>query len=967
MYSADKGRTLALVEEYRKETETILSSVQSKEANKVQSASSTWNPEETFLSDQSLETEEIPEAQFETEDQVNTKLIRITRPFRTKWDLLTMILALYNCFTIPFFIAFYRGTGVEFIVINTLIDVVFLADVVLNFFTTYIDRNGDEVLDHKKITKSYLRGNFWLDLVASIPIDNFIVLFSQATEEIEIIQLSDLLKLVRILRLGRIIRFSRTRDDVKATMKLLQLTLYLFMWVHCSACLWFVIVRSEEEWIPVPDFLTGTTTLYQEGIWRQYFTCFYHAVWLLVGGEVGPRNAFQAFFASIMFIAGALITAVLFGEMAVLMSNLNRRQTQFQEILDGALTTMHNMKLPQELTNKILDYITSTQSSLSAQEEYETFQKFISPSLQQEVSACIYDPIISMNEVLKSESRLTKMLVHKLNNKFAKPEEEIIIEGSEGDSLYFLVNGEVQVQVTDRYKKKHNWVYLYPGAQFGEIALVYNTPRTATVIGIGYTTIAELSRKDYESLKSAFHHLEKKLRDCTKEYNDPWKKFLMDSLENAQYLERLPSDVFSELVYFMEVIKVEKGGYLFKPGDISSTIYLVAEGELELSVTINEKHIHMLKKQAGFRDMESPPKIPKKNSELSDFQSFKLDVKELEGLKSKAEVVPVFNEQGVSGSVRLQDEVPAQTCLVGDYPQEIILEYLEEGALLYPNFALTRDPHQLQCKATKTTTIYALNLEQLEVLFKDHPDFKKVVDKVKLGLQNKETLRPFDLLDYKVENQAQVNPRMLWKSAILRTIMNKREERRKGSSQIASIFPKLQAIIACEEAGNLELAEKVIRGEIPPHYIQEDGTLDPAAINPEMNSSLPRSHPIMKTFKGIFDSITQPGGNIVKQYNSLERTIVEQTKQIDEFETQLTQLKNKLLKILEDYDKGASLPPVNRGVPQNVVNLDVEKANKAWEERKKARMEGPSSVGSSQPASRSGTMDLFSFVSSKKE
>ena len=53
--------------------------------------------------------------------------------------------------------------------------------------------------------------------------------------------------------------------------------------------------------------------------------------------------------------------------------------------------TMNNMKLPEKLVNKILDYITSTHSSFSQQAEYETFKKFISPSLQQEVSACVYD------------------------------------------------------------------------------------------------------------------------------------------------------------------------------------------------------------------------------------------------------------------------------------------------------------------------------------------------------------------------------------------------------------------------------------------------------------------------------------------------------------------------------------------------------------------------------------------------
>lgn len=62
------------------------------------------------------------------------------------------------------------------------------------------------------------------------------------------------------------------------------------MWVHLTGCIWFLIIRDDEEWVPVPDFLTGTTEVYESGIWLQYFTSFYHAVWLLTGGEVGPRT-----------------------------------------------------------------------------------------------------------------------------------------------------------------------------------------------------------------------------------------------------------------------------------------------------------------------------------------------------------------------------------------------------------------------------------------------------------------------------------------------------------------------------------------------------------------------------------------------------------------------------------------------------------------------------------------------------
>jgi len=54
----------------------------------------------------------------------------------------------------------------------------FLIDVVLNFFTTYINDNGDEIMDMKKIAKNYLKVNFWLDLFASLPADNIFVLMN---------------------------------------------------------------------------------------------------------------------------------------------------------------------------------------------------------------------------------------------------------------------------------------------------------------------------------------------------------------------------------------------------------------------------------------------------------------------------------------------------------------------------------------------------------------------------------------------------------------------------------------------------------------------------------------------------------------------------------------------------------------------------------------------------------------------
>jgi len=59
----------------------------------------------------------------------------------------------------------------------------------------------------------------------------------------------------------------RARDEVKSSMRLMMLTLYLLLWVHFVACLWFAVVKMEKEWVPVPDWMTGETEFWSEDVW----------------------------------------------------------------------------------------------------------------------------------------------------------------------------------------------------------------------------------------------------------------------------------------------------------------------------------------------------------------------------------------------------------------------------------------------------------------------------------------------------------------------------------------------------------------------------------------------------------------------------------------------------------------------------------------------------------------------------
>ena len=60
-----------------------------------------------------------------------------------------------------------------------LVDIFFGADMVLNFFTMYEDKEGKMVSDSKRISRHYLEGWFMVDLLSTVPFDRIGMLFTQ--------------------------------------------------------------------------------------------------------------------------------------------------------------------------------------------------------------------------------------------------------------------------------------------------------------------------------------------------------------------------------------------------------------------------------------------------------------------------------------------------------------------------------------------------------------------------------------------------------------------------------------------------------------------------------------------------------------------------------------------------------------------------------------------------------------------
>ena len=176
-----------------------------------------------------------------------------------------MVLATWNVFSIPFTVAFEPSDSVLMDVITSLIDFLFLMDIVLNFRTTFINlKTGDEIFDPKLIRQNYFKGGkFAIDLLATIPLDTIAELAGSKNKSL---QLFGLLKLIRILRLSKIIAHMRVKKEVKLTLKFLQLILFIIMYLHLIGCVWFLIVSSDEKWLINTDSILEESDFYEADI-----------------------------------------------------------------------------------------------------------------------------------------------------------------------------------------------------------------------------------------------------------------------------------------------------------------------------------------------------------------------------------------------------------------------------------------------------------------------------------------------------------------------------------------------------------------------------------------------------------------------------------------------------------------------------------------------------------------------------
>ncbi|XP_017302283.1 cAMP-dependent protein kinase type I regulatory subunit [Diaphorina citri] len=151
------------------------------------------------------------------------------------------------------------------------------------------------------------------------------------------------------------------------------------------------------------------------------------------------------------------------------------------------------------------------------------------------------------------------------------PGESIITQGDEGDNFYVIDQGEVEVYVNNELVTS-----VGEGGSFGELALIYGTPRAATVRAKTDVKLWGLDRDSYRRILMGSTIRKRKL----------YEEFLsrVSILESLEKWERLTVADSLEPVSFQDKEAIVRQG---QPGD---DFYIIVEGTaLVLQNTVEEE------------------------------------------------------------------------------------------------------------------------------------------------------------------------------------------------------------------------------------------------------------------------------------------------------------------------------------------------------------------------------------------
>uniref|UniRef100_A0AAQ5XJW1 cGMP-dependent protein kinase n=1 Tax=Amphiprion ocellaris TaxID=80972 RepID=A0AAQ5XJW1_AMPOC len=176
----------------------------------------------------------------------------------------------------------------------------------------------------------------------------------------------------------------------------------------------------------------------------------------------------------------------------------------------------------------------------------------------------INNAIMSNDFLKKLEPQHMREMVDCMYEKVYTEGQLVIQEGEAGNYLYVLAEGLLEVIQNGKMLGE-----MRPGTAFGELAILYNCKRTATVKAVSQSHIWALDRQTFQTI----------MMQTTQARHEEYFSFL----RSVSLLRELPEEKLAKIVDCLEVDHFEKGEYIIREGEEGNTFFIIAKGEVKVT------------------------------------------------------------------------------------------------------------------------------------------------------------------------------------------------------------------------------------------------------------------------------------------------------------------------------------------------------------------------------------------------
>lgn len=446
------------------------------------------------------------------EEELELKIIRFGSKLDFGFFKILRIIAFIDVVWVPFLLSFGRISFVTttiiegpLLMIDALLSTVYALGVLLRIRTSVVELiTGREYVEPAEIVLRRISSPlFWIDATSLLGA----LWYVRGPRDLA------------AFRLLRSWRLSSASDDLyelhmarlgsdEPFVSLLVLAFNIGIVVHIFACSWFGAFTFgvdgwETQLAKDARFLGGSLV-------NVYLVYFSDGAAMLVGWTGPPSSSPDGNFTRTELVVwsalapmAAICNGMVFAQLLDVVSQAANSTSKHIDKMAGCNAVCSSLQVPPALKHRCLKYMTFLSVNSASSADYDDLFQALSVDLQEEITLHLFDQLVEKAPFFHNiDEEVIKQIVLAFEQEVYGPSQAVFKKGDMGQELFFIIKGIAQVVVDGGVvvgQKK-------AGEHFGEIALIYHQPRSATVLTKTFCIVAKLTREAFTSITDKHPH-----------------------------------------------------------------------------------------------------------------------------------------------------------------------------------------------------------------------------------------------------------------------------------------------------------------------------------------------------------------------------------------------------------------------------------------------------------------------------